>query len=224
MNSSTGTSRRPFGPCDRDDGAGRDQRRNAVGRRRGVAEVAAGRGAALHLRRADQVDRLDHARPGACDSFACSPITAPETAAPMRKPPPGVSAIVVISAIFLTSTMMPGLARAGAHLHQQVGAAGKDEALAARGQHGLHGLIDGVGARYRMSLMSVSVALPVLCPPVNAGRDWSFRLAGAGHSAAWRGGRVNRIDAGRKGRGPCEWLASRRLSRPPPRRAGGSGA
>jgi len=35
----------------------------AVAGRRAVAEIAAGRGATLHLRRADQIDRLQHAGP-----------------------------------------------------------------------------------------------------------------------------------------------------------------
>ena len=49
---------------DHGDGAGGDQRRHAVGRRRGVAQIAGQRGAALDLGRADQVERLDHAGPG----------------------------------------------------------------------------------------------------------------------------------------------------------------
>ena len=51
-------------PRDPGDRAGRHQGRHAVGGRRGIAQVAAHGGAALDLDRADQLDPVDHARPG----------------------------------------------------------------------------------------------------------------------------------------------------------------
>ena len=63
-------------------------RRHAVGGGRGVAEVAARRGAALHLRRADQVGAST--TPGqALPKRGCSASAVPETAAPITKPPSG---------------------------------------------------------------------------------------------------------------------------------------
>ena len=55
--------RLPFGPDDHRLGAGRHQRRHAVGGGRGVAEIAGDGAAALHLLGADQIGRLDDARP-----------------------------------------------------------------------------------------------------------------------------------------------------------------
>jgi len=46
-----------------------DDRRHAVGGRRGVAQIAGDRGAALDLRRADQVDPLDDAGPGVLEAL-----------------------------------------------------------------------------------------------------------------------------------------------------------
>ena len=63
ITSSTGRSRLPCGPASVATRARRDERGHAVRRRRAVAEVAAERGASLHLRRADEVRGLDHARP-----------------------------------------------------------------------------------------------------------------------------------------------------------------
>jgi hypothetical protein len=51
----------PHDPCNR---AGGHQSRHAVGGRGGVAQIAAHGGAALDLDRADQLDAVDHARPG----------------------------------------------------------------------------------------------------------------------------------------------------------------
>ena len=61
---STGASRLPLGPAMTRDRARGDHRRHAVGGRRGVAQIAGERGAALDLLRADQIDALDDARPG----------------------------------------------------------------------------------------------------------------------------------------------------------------
>ena len=59
-------------------------------------------------------------------TLACSRSAAPETAAPIRKPPSFVSSMVVSSPIFLTSTMVPRRHDPVAHLDQQVGPAGQD--------------------------------------------------------------------------------------------------
>ena len=66
---STGTSRRRWAG----DHAGRargDQRRHAVGRRRGVAQVAGERRPTLDLGRADQIGGLDHPRPSPLQGIA----------------------------------------------------------------------------------------------------------------------------------------------------------
>ena len=62
QNCSTGTLRVPFWPGDVAHAFQRDQHRNAVGRRRGVAQVAAETGPALDLDTADERDRVHQAR------------------------------------------------------------------------------------------------------------------------------------------------------------------
>ena len=63
-------------------------------------------------------------------SAACSPSSAPVTAAPMRKPPSS-AVIWRSSAMPLMSTSERGLDQVGLHLHQQVGAAGEHARIAA---------------------------------------------------------------------------------------------
>ena len=77
-------ARRRPGPRSRTARAGGDQRRHGVGGRRGVAQVAAQRGPALDLRRADQVGRLDHARPHGAQRRVLAEHAQQGVAAPMR--------------------------------------------------------------------------------------------------------------------------------------------
>ncbi len=64
VTASTATSRRPLGPAIAASRSRRDQRRNRVRRRGGVAQVSGHGRAVAHLHRADQIGRLDHAGPG----------------------------------------------------------------------------------------------------------------------------------------------------------------
>ena len=89
---------------------------------RGVAQVAGERAAALDLRRADQVQRLDHARPGACSAPAWA-----STIDAGRRGADDEAAAFLADADdagdLLGVDDQVGLQPAGAHLHQQVGAA-----------------------------------------------------------------------------------------------------
>ena len=121
---STGTSRRPFGP---DDTQSRP-RRSAPARCRRPARHC------TDCRRAMRGPGPGSSRSGsrasttpgqACASASCSPITAPEVAAPMTKPPPS-SRMPIMPGIFLVSTISRGLHPAGSQLNQQVGPTGQD--------------------------------------------------------------------------------------------------
>ena len=76
----------------------------------------------------------------------------------MRKPP-SASSIAVISAICLMSTIGPAH-RAGAHLHQQIGAAGQDARGTSGGGKGADRFVERVWAHYRISVMGLC-RLPV---------------------------------------------------------------
>ncbi len=128
--SSTGTSRRPPGPDDARDRAGGDQRRHAVGGRRGVAQVAAHGGAALDLDRADQLDRLDHARPGRRDLGMLAELHAGDRRADAKAAVLGGDLPHLRDLLDVDQEL--GLDQVGAHLHDQVGAARQHARLAAR--------------------------------------------------------------------------------------------
>ena len=89
--------------------AGGDQRRNAIGCRRCVAQVAGERSPALHLGRTDQVGCFDDPGPSAPEG-SDSPIRAPDVAAPMMKAPFS-SRMPEIPGIFLVSTISDGVVR-----------------------------------------------------------------------------------------------------------------
>ncbi len=118
-------------PLQRDDGAGGDQRGHAVAGRRAVAEIAARRGPPLHLGGADQVDRFQHAGP----DFSKARVLGQHRARDR-----GADAKAAIGGLldrghlgdFLDVDDQARLHGAGAHLHQQIGAAGQD----ARGASG----------------------------------------------------------------------------------------
>ena len=142
MMSSTFSSRRPFGPASVGDGAGRDQRRHAVGGRRAVAEVAAHRGAALDLRGADEVGGLDQTRPdlrklrvllqlGAGDGGADA------EAAALLLDLPHLGDLLDVDDEVRGQDVRP-------HLDQQIGAAGQNTCHARLGGKKLDGGIYGI--------------------------------------------------------------------------------
>ena len=129
ITSSTGTSRLPLGPTIDGLGAGGDQRRDAVGGRRAVAQVAAHGGAALDLGRADQVGRLDHAGPDRLELGVLLELGAGDGGADAK------AAALLLDLAQLGDALdvdhENGLDHVGAHLHQQIGAAGQHARLAA---------------------------------------------------------------------------------------------
>ncbi len=170
-------------PCRPDDHATRprcDQRRHAVGRRRGVAEVAAQRGAALDLGRADQVGRLDHARPGADQRGILADRRArcrrADGEAAVRTPPDADRAGDALQVHHRARAQPPG-----AHLHDQVGAAGQNAGGGRAAQH-FDRLIDAGGRHIvelrhaasfggcRPDIGSASMQLSERCLPEAMGR------------------------------------------------------
>jgi hypothetical protein len=128
------------GAGDDADRARGDHRRHAVGRRRGVAQIAGERAASLDLRRADQVGALDDARPG---MFECM-VAAQHHARRRRADDEEVA--------FLANADDAGdalgvdddfwLQPAAAQLHQQIGPSGHDLRQAAGGRQHLDRFID----------------------------------------------------------------------------------
>ena len=109
------------------DHAGRargDQRRNAVGCRRCIAEIAGERRPALHLRRADQVGGLDESGPGLPERLAFADHRAGGRGADDE------AAVLLANARdagdFLGIDDQRRLGPAGSQLNQQIGPAGQD--------------------------------------------------------------------------------------------------
>ena len=121
---STGTSRCPLGPTITHGRARGDQRRNAVGRRGRIAEIAGERRTALHLGRADQVGGLDDPGPGLLERFAFADHGARGRRADDE------AAVLLANAgdagDFLGVDDQRRLGPAGSQLNQQVGPAGQD--------------------------------------------------------------------------------------------------
>ena len=125
------------------DHAGRargDQRRNAVGRRRRIAEIAGERRPALHLGRADQVGGLDDPGPGPLQGFAFADHGAG------RRGADDEGAVLLANAgdagDFLGIDDQVRLGPAGAELNQQIGPAGQDLRNAGGSGQDANGLLD----------------------------------------------------------------------------------
>ena len=137
---STGTSRRPFAPDDHARRARGDQRRNAVGRGRRIAEIAGERRPALYLRRADQVGGLDDAGPGLLERFVFADHRAGGRGADDE------GAVLLANAgdagDFLGIDDQVRLGAAGPELNQQIGPAGQDLRNAGGSGQYANGLLD----------------------------------------------------------------------------------
>ena len=117
-----------LGADDRRLGAGRDQRRHAVGGRRAVAQVAAHGGAALDLRGADQVGGLDDARPHRLELGVLLELGAGDGGADAK------AAALLLDLAQLGDALdvdhQDRVDQVGPHLHQQIGAACQHSRLA----------------------------------------------------------------------------------------------
>ncbi len=118
----------PLGADDRGLGAGRDQGRHAVGGRRTVAQVAAHGGAALDLGGADQVGRLDDARPHGLELGVLLELGARHGRADAEAAPLLLDLARLGDALDVHHQHR--LDQVGLHLHQQVGAAGQNPGVA----------------------------------------------------------------------------------------------
>ena len=114
--------------------AGRHQCRHAVGCRRGIAQVAAQAGTALHLGGSDQAGRLDQARPGACQCRMFAEHRARGGRADDESPAIGANADHFGNAFEVDD--QSGLQAARAHLRHQVGSARQCPGAAAGTGHG----------------------------------------------------------------------------------------
>src|SRR5262249_14905319 len=118
-----------------------DQRRDAVGRRRCIAEIACKRCPALNLGRADQVGGLDHPGPGLPESLAFADHGTGGCGTDHE------AALALADAgdagAFLGLDNQVGLSSAGPQLNEQIGPAGKDVGSPGRSGVRAHGLLDG---------------------------------------------------------------------------------
>ena len=128
ITSSTGTSRRPLGPTIDALAPAAISAGHAVGGRRAVAQVAAHGGAALDLGRADQVGGLDDAGPDRLELGVLLELGAGDGGADAE------AARLLLDLARLGDALdvdhEHGVEHVGAHLHQQIGAAGQHTRIA----------------------------------------------------------------------------------------------
>ena len=130
----------PICACDHAGRTRGDQRRNAVGRGRRIAEIAGERGPALHLGRADQVGGFDDPGPGLPERFAFADHRTgcrgadDETAVPFLNTRDAGDLLGIDDQFRLGS--------AGAELNQQVGPTGQDLRNAGSSGQDVNGLLD----------------------------------------------------------------------------------
>ena len=119
--------RLPPGPTTDCPGAGRDQRRHAVGRRRGVAEIADDGAASLHLLRADQLGRFDDAGPCLLQGRALSQHGAGDRGTDAEAVGRFPDLAQAVDRLDVDDQV--GFDKAALHPHQEVAASGHDERI-----------------------------------------------------------------------------------------------
>ena len=130
-----------FRSDDRRPGAGRHQRRHAVGRRRGVAKIANDGAAPLHLFRADQPGRLDHARPCLLQGSVLSQDGARDSGADAEALRRFTDFAQALDRLDVDDQVR--LDEAALHSHQEVAASGEDCSRAGRSGDQCHGIFHG---------------------------------------------------------------------------------
>ena len=127
-------------PDDRCPGAGRDQRRHAVGRRRGVAEIAGDGAASLHLLRADQLGRFDDAGPCLLQGSALSQDGAGDRGTDAEAVGRFPDLAQAIDRLDVDDQV--GFDKAALHPHQEVAASGENGGSADRAGQQANGIFD----------------------------------------------------------------------------------
>ena len=131
---STGAVAAAVGAGDDAGGARGDQCRDAVGCRRGVAQIAGERGAALDLLRADQIGALDDTGPGVIECFMSPQHDARRRGADDELAPS--SRMPIRPGMRLMSTIASGCIRPERNCTRKIGSAGQRFCEAgAAGQH-----------------------------------------------------------------------------------------